>query len=181
MNLLRMASPHGVARRPALARTFARRARRGRNNNNNGNNNSNERAVVRGENYEEPSASAKTSILYRAVGGLGACAALTGYLYFVYNPGQGDRRYARQRAENDQYFEDDKYRDGDWDHLDRTIRDGGPGEDGSDGGALGDTDRAFDGYFDGQSTDDPYANSDQEWGARDRRTSSEAQSRSTWT
>ena len=89
--------------------TFARRARRGRNNNNNGNNNSNERAAVRGENYEEPSASAKTSILYRAVGGSGLQLYLVPY--FVTTQVR-ERRYARQRAENDQYFEDDKYRDG---------------------------------------------------------------------
>jgi hypothetical protein len=167
------------ARRPAMARTFARRARRGRNNNNN---NNESRAVMRGENYEEPSASARTSILYRAVGGLGACVAVSGYLYFVYNPGQGERRYGQQRAENDEYFEGDAYRDGDWDHLGRSAGGAGGGADDGDTGGDGGGFAGNDDYFEGRGgTRDPYERNDQGWDANgDGRTSSEARSRSTW-
>ena len=165
-----------LARRPDLTRTFARRARRGRNNKDN----KNDRAVVRGENYEEPSASARTSILYRAVGGLGACVAISGYLYFVYNPGQGERRYGQQRAENDEYFENDAYRDGDWDHLSRSGGEGrGRGDGGGGNTGTSDGFASNDEFF--SQTEDPYARHDQGWDDNgDGRTSSEARSRSTW-
>ena len=68
-------------------------------------------------------------MLYRLVGALGASAAVTGYLYFVYNPGMGDRRYQRQRQENDSYFDqnEDNYQDGDWDNNYIDERDGRDG------------------------------------------------------
>ena len=100
-------------------RNFATRRpggrRRGRGNNNN---NNKQNKLVRGPDYEEPSAGAKTSMVYTLAGVLGASATVTGYLFFVYNPGVGDRRYGRQREENDAYFnsqDDDNYQPGDWD------------------------------------------------------------------
>ena len=170
----------------------------GRRNNNNNNNNNN-RAVVRGPDYEEPSASAATSIIYRIAGALGACTALGGYLYFVYNPGMGDRRFGAQKQENDEYFERNDNYDGEWD------RQGPPGNapswDPGQGASGGRWDNgggsSGDGVGDGDSggmadTYDPYAQDDgrdnSRWdtgrfqkgsGGRNDH-SHEAHSRSTW-
>ena len=168
-------------RRPPLARAYGRPRRgrgRGDGGNNNGNGSSN-RAIVRGENYEEPSAGAKTSILYRVVGGLGACSAFSAYLYFVYNPGKGDRRFGRQRAEDDAYFKNDDYKDGDWDHLNRPRGGGNGWGDGRSEEGFGSNDKYY-----SESSDDPFARQDA-WDkyqddSMDGRTSSEARSRSTW-
>ena len=120
-------------------RNFATRKpggrRRGRGNNNNNNNNNNKQnKLVRGPDYEEPSAGAKTSMVYLLAGVLGASATVTGYLFFVYNPGVGDRRYGRQREENDAYFnsqDNDNYQQGDWDDQTNQGDDDDPGMYGS--------------------------------------------------
>jgi hypothetical protein len=59
---------------------------------------------------------------------------VTGYLFFVYNPGVGDRRYGRQREENDAYFnsqDNDNYQQGDWDDQTNQGDDDDPGMYGS--------------------------------------------------
>ena len=175
--------------RRACTRNFAakrgagRGAGRGRRNNNNNNNNNNNK-LVRGPDYEEPSTSAASGMIYRLVGALGASAAVTGYLFFVYNPGVGDRRFGRQRAENDQYFEDDDFQDGDWDRGP-----GGRGGEADIGGGVdygGSSDEFLNDNYESINEGgdyDPYARQttdrDSQW-STGRQPSSEANNRSTW-
>jgi hypothetical protein len=181
-------------------RTFAARRRggtgngRGRRSNNNNNNNNN-KSLVRGNDYEEPSESAATGMMYRLVGALGASAAVTGYLYFVYNPGMGDRRFGRQKRENEEYFEGDHFQEGDWDGGltgDNDIGLGaGEGMGGSDGesGGIGRDDpfgfggNSTSGEYDEENGDsDPYAINNNSGQDRYRRRgpSTEASNRGTW-
>ena len=183
----------------SCSRSFARKAGRGGTNNGRRRNNRNGKGtgkeLVRGANYEEPSGSAATGMIYRLGGALGACAAVTGYLFFVYNPGVGDRRYGKQKRENDEYFEDqaDEFQAGDWDNGPssstnqyRGNNDGNDSNfgDADDGYGFGDTGDVDDGAtFNEEDSDvDPYANKNREskWARNNRRPSTEANNRGTW-
>ena len=162
----------------AHSRTFATRRGgsagnpRRRGNNNNKNNN---KSLVRGKNYQEPSANAKSSMIYRLVGALGASAAFTGYLFFVYNPGVGDRRFGRQREEDDEYFQGDNYQD-EWDDDDRNgIREESGGFENQ-----GNEDATYGSYNEEEGDLDPYARGKKK-ARRPTKPSSEANNRGTWT